>query len=362
MPPTHRVGLTSLASVSLLWLAGPPVGLWPLAFIALIPWLRLVEIPRSLVRRDYLWIWLPSTAYWLLVLQGLRHAHPVMYLCWIALSAYLAVYHVAFVGLTGRAVKRQIPIIVAAPVIWVATELVRNYFLTGISAAMLGHAVMNAPVLIQIADLVGSYGVSAVLVCSNVAFFLSAQRWRRKSDSKSVIVAASVATTLLLATVAYGLYRLSQPLGDPVGTIALLQRDEEVNYEQSIERQEEIYQNYGRQSIEAVRDEAKRDPDSRIDVLVWPESMFSGASPWIMADKNAILPSEAQMTTDEFFAGIEDRQKHFVQKSRYLQQLMVSRSANSPPELLAGCGVIRYGATPQIYSGVVHVGARWRSP
>ncbi|MGB7324449.1 MAG: apolipoprotein N-acyltransferase [Rubripirellula sp.] len=347
----NQLALIALASVSMLWLAGTPFGLWPLAFFAIIPWLHLATSPKPLTRKCYRIIWLASTAYWLIALQGLRHAHPVMYACWIALSAYLAIYHVAFIGLTRRAIARGIPLLVAAPIVWVATELVRNYFLTGISAAMLGHLLVDVPVMIQIADLLGSYGVGAVLVCSNVATFLTWQRWRGRSSSKSALVATSFASALLIATISYGIYRTSEPLGESVATIALLQRDEEVNYVQSPERQEEIFQNYANQAVKAVRES-----DQPIGLVVWPESMFSGATPWMTAAPDATVPAEASMTADEFQAGVADHQRYFTQRCRYIQQLMVAEDSQAaPPELLAGCGVIQYADTHQMFSGVIHV-------
>ncbi|TWU46419.1 apolipoprotein N-acyltransferase [Rubripirellula reticaptiva] len=347
----NQVALIALASVSMLWLAGPPLGIWPLAFFAIMPWLYLATSPTPLTRNCYWFIWIASTAYWLIALQGLRHAHPVMYACWIALSAYLAVYHVAFVGVTRRAISRGVPLLVAAPIVWVATELVRNYFLTGISAAMLGHLVVDVPVMIQIADLFGSYGVGVVLVCSNVATFVTWQRWRGLASSRSALVASSFASALLIASIAYGMFRTSEPIGESLGTFALLQRDEEVNYVQSPERQEEIFQNYANQAVKAVRES-----EEPIAMIVWPESMFSGATPWMTAAPDATIPAEASMTAEEFQAGVADHQRYFTQRCRYIQQLMVGANSKvPPPELLAGCGVIDYADTPQMFSGVIHV-------
>ena len=73
---------------------------------------------------------LRSALYWLLSLQGLRHAHPLMFIPWIALGGYLAVYHVFFVAVTRQLVQRQIPLFLAVPVVWVGQEWIRNYLLT----------------------------------------------------------------------------------------------------------------------------------------------------------------------------------------------------------------------------------------
>ncbi|TWU54858.1 Apolipoprotein N-acyltransferase [Rubripirellula tenax] len=351
--PPKRIAQIAMISAVMLWVTGPPLGWWPVAFVAVIPWLFLIATDTPLDRRGYLAIWLTSTVYWLVTLQGLRHAHPAMYLCWILLAAYLAVYHVAFVGICRRAVARRIPLYVAAPIVWVATELIRNYFLTGISAAMLGHALVGVPMMIQIADLFGSYGIGMVLMCCNVATFLQFRRYRGNADRRSMLIATSIASLALIATCGYGYWRLSQPLGEPLATIALLQRDEEVVYEQSGERQEEIFRNYARQAIEAVGES-----DKPIDLVVWPESMFTGSATWMTAPPNAPVPKEASMTPAEFQAGIVEHQQYFNQRSRSIQQMMIAaKPGRKPPEFLAGCGVIRYDDPIELYSGVVHVGA-----
>ena len=51
-------------------------------------------------------------------------------------------------------------------------ECIRNYMLTGVSAAMLGHTMADVPVMTQIADLGGSYAVSFVVAIVNAMLFL----------------------------------------------------------------------------------------------------------------------------------------------------------------------------------------------
>src|SRR5437868_15439075 len=82
----------AIAGSLLLWLAFPPCGLWPLAWIAPLPWLVLAQKPVLAGRRPYLGIWLAGFLFWLLILQGIRLAHPALIGGWIALSFYLAFY------------------------------------------------------------------------------------------------------------------------------------------------------------------------------------------------------------------------------------------------------------------------------
>src|SRR5688572_5047033 len=48
----------------LLWLAFPPLGWWPLAWVAPLPWLWLIGQSLPLGRKGYWTIWLTSFGFW----------------------------------------------------------------------------------------------------------------------------------------------------------------------------------------------------------------------------------------------------------------------------------------------------------
>ena len=87
----------ALASATLLWLSQPPVQLWWLSFVAIVPLLLLIIRETSFKRKGYVKLWCVFALYWLISLQGLRHAHPLMYGPWLALGGYLAIYPTVFV-------------------------------------------------------------------------------------------------------------------------------------------------------------------------------------------------------------------------------------------------------------------------
>src|SRR6267142_1518069 len=139
--------LLGLVGAILLWAAFPPLNL---------PWLWLVRWPRLPGWRPYVVLWLAGFAHWLLMLEGIRLAHPALYAGWIALAAYLGVYLPAFVGLTRVAVHGlKASVVIAAPVVWVGLELLRGYLITGFSMGLLAHTQAEFPRLIQVSDLAG---------------------------------------------------------------------------------------------------------------------------------------------------------------------------------------------------------------
>lgn len=349
------------ASLVVPWLSQPPLGCWPLAVIAITPFLFAATV-TVISRKQYVVLYLASVMYWALTLQGLRFANPLIYPCWIALAAYLGIYPIAFVVVLRRALRIGVPMMMAVPVGWVAMECVRNYMLTGISAAMLGHVLADVPSMIQIADLGGTYAVSAVIAAVNAAVF-SIWKWRVPSTPSTTSESAAskrpfplansiVAITLVVATFAYGKYRLSQPTTASETTIALIGRNEPVEYDQDESRQLELFDAYARESIRAI--ESTPQP---IDAVVWPESMFTGTMPWMLGEGGTESARANGLSVDEERALIAEHRQRFQFRSGALQGMLAKNNGADAvrPDILGGCGVVDFGETTRAYSGIVHV-------
>lgn len=342
-PPSYFLRWAGL-SAALLWCAQPPFSLWPIAFIALVPLLRCCEEPR-MSRKSYLAIYLAAGCYWLISLQGIRHAHVALYAGWIVLSLYLAVYWVAFVIVVKRLLAWHIPMVISVPVAWVGGECIRNYLFTGISAAMLGHAVADVRWMIQIADLGGSYAVSFVIASCSAALY---EAWRKQRYQGLV-----VAGVLIAATIAYGVYRTGESTSPGTTRIALIQCNEPVEWVMSEERSLEIFEAYLRQSINAVQGS-----DQIIDAVVWPESMFTGGIPWVAStppESLASKMSEGQnVTPQEIIDWYRGRAGAFEFRAAQAQELLAGKGPQFP-DLLVGCAVVTHDSSQHTYSGVVHI-------
>jgi apolipoprotein N-acyltransferase len=327
------------------------MGLWPLAAGALVPILILAERSRDPTRTDYVVIWAVTAAYWLLSMQGLRHAHPAMYACWIALSAYLACYLPLTVLVTRRLLRQRIPLMLAFPISWVGMECVRNYLLTGISVLMLGHTMANVSAIVQVADVFGTYGVSFVIAAINVAFFYFWKVFRKEIAPVAVRVPLAAAGVMLGIVIGYGLFRINQSTGPPLATFALIQRDEPVEYVQNAEREIEISRAYETQTVDAAAKSEKT-----IDAVVWPESMFTGGVPWYQAAEDATVPPQLRMAPEQFHEMVRQGQSYVRQRSRGLQEAVRNAgNQEDAPHLIMGTGVIRYTSRPEIYSAVLHM-------
>lgn len=371
--------LLAAASGFLPWLSQPPLSCWPFAFVAVVP--LLIAASRQVIsRKRYAVLYLAATVYWAITLQGLRHANPLIYPCWIALSAYLAIFPVGFVIvlrrlLHGRAKSGKADngdakwggdwtILWAAPLAWVGMECVRNYLLTGISAAMLGHALADVPSLIQIADLGGTYAVSMLLVSANVALLMlgrlgwpallgdSSAKGARNFAAGPIGVSLALAVGLWSTSYIYGRYRLNQPVQSSETAIALIGRNEAVEYTQERARELELFDAYARESIRAIQSS-----DQAIDAVVWPESMLTGTIPWTIGEGGDSIKLETGLTIPEQRSMIAEHQRRFEFRAASLLGML--KTDNGPtsetPDLLGGCGVVSYDSVISAYSGIVHV-------
>lgn len=169
--PAPALGGLLLSGVSavLLWASFTPFDWSPLAWLALVPLCVLIRLEKA-PRKLWLTTWTSGLLFWLPTLQWLRLGHESMYVAWFALAFYLAAYWSAFVGLSRVAVHRcGMPLIAAVPLVWTGLEFLRAHLMTGFAWYQLGHSQYRWIELIQISDLLGAYGVSAVVAVSSAA-------------------------------------------------------------------------------------------------------------------------------------------------------------------------------------------------
>lgn len=273
----------AVASGVALWTCFPPIDCGPLAWVALVPLLLVVRMPRP-TRKMYLYTALGGWLFALMTLQWMRLGDPSMYLAWGALAFYVGLYFPVFVGLTRVAVHRAgMPLVISAPLVWVGLEFVRAYVMTGFSWYYLGHSQYRWTGLLQISDLVGAYGVSFLVMMGNacIAELIPAgvfQKVRLLPQAstvetvllnqplrrRSIVVTATVLS--LVATLVYGSWRRSQADFQPGPRVGLVQG----NFPSSVKHDEDqtvkIWRTHQALTGLATRHQA--------EVIVWPESMF----------------------------------------------------------------------------------------
>ena len=398
-PFRKQIGLPVLAAI-LLWFAQAPFSIWPIAFLGLTPLISMIAREGSLKRGQWLALWMAGTLFWLVSLEGLRHAHSLMFLGWFALSAYLGLYWILFVYAARWMLHdRSFSLGFSVAIAWVGQEYVRNYLLSGLSACMLGHTMVHTPVAMQIAACFGSYGVSLVVVTGNLlAFQIIRSRtvlnWlpvpnccktdltngamdsnedsnTNQQDRPVRTVGWRLDSVLSIGWIGwvlvYGVWKLEtaeSAEAETLGTYVLIQRSEPVEYIQPTSRAIEIYQAYVKETLDALSRQT-----GPIDAIVWPESMYSAGNPWMeietagtSSSSNNLdglrLAAEASgLSVLDLRRAIGESQKYFQQRSQMLVDATQATLASSDPlQVLVGCGVMRYAAETEVYCGLVQIG------
>lgn len=280
----------------ILWSCFPPVEWSWLAWVALAPLFWLVVQPGPRLRL-YLGAWGGGLVFWLLAVQWVRLSDPTAWLAWIAMAVVFSFWWPAFLALARLAVFRlEIPLMMAAPILWVGMEYIRAYILTGFPWYYLGHSQYRFLTLIQIADTTSALGISFLIAVVNawVVDLVSLPLLRGTARGARLLprqaVRLWVVGLLITGTLAYGAYRLSTAHFRGGPRLALLQTNFPQRYKMGGDRASLL------QRIQFLIDRAAA-ASPRPDLIVWPETshpygyiaMEDGLPPDVLAKQMAFI-------------------------------------------------------------------------
>jgi apolipoprotein N-acyltransferase len=265
-----------------------------------ISWFALVPLLKSLEGES------PSRSFSLGFIAGLTHYLTLLY--WIVptlqnygqlpvsvsigvlalFCLYLALYMALFSYLISR-IKNSHFLVFLIPCLWVSLELIRATALTGFPWCLLGHTQFNRLGLIQIADLVGVYGISFLIVLANALsyrlFFdrISPIKRRLGWEALGFMI-------LIVSALGYGQYRLvedSKARGEgKTIKVAIIQGniDQAVKWEPT----------YREETIDTYRRLTLSTSDFNPDLVVWPET----AVPFFFQDNEPLSDQVLEITSE----------------------------------------------------------------
>jgi apolipoprotein N-acyltransferase len=273
------------ASGALLALSFPKFGHPAFGWIALAP--LLVALDDGTLRRAFGLglltgtLYFTGTLYWItrvMVKYG-DLAPPVGVIINALLVLYQSAFIVVFAVVLRRIVMRHGRLgLLAAPAVWVATELGRTHVLTGFPWVLLGYSQTSVLPIVQLASLFGVYGVSMLVAAVSAAVaFCAVSIWPRGSSAvrlRSAPAAAPGAYAPLAAVLAivigvavWGGHRAAVAEWTRTGEairVGLIQGNVDQDEKTQVGRAGEIFQDYLKMTRQAIREGAQ--------FVIWPES------------------------------------------------------------------------------------------
>ena len=259
-----------LATGLLLFAAFPPLGLWPLVFVAWVPLLHILP-GLATPRRAFLAGWLAGAAWFAAVFYWVHHTlvtmsglpGPVAVVGVLLFAAFQGSSLGLWAWLAHRAgATRALSLDLGLAIAWGAVEL---GFLW-IFPLPVATPLYRAPLLIQVVDLVGVHGLSALLVLINLC--LARAIADRAARRVSLLAAAAVALVL----VAYGGLRLAWPEAAPDDRLRVGWVQPAVLPHEKRARDLSVRYKVLEREMRALDALAASDPE--IDVFILPEGAF----------------------------------------------------------------------------------------
>jgi len=290
----------ALGTGILLFLSFPgAVGLWPLAWIALVPLLLALRDvrPKTAARLGLLagMVHYITLLYWITIVLG-RYGNLSLWVsipALLLLALYMTGYLVLFCIFVNRAWKYQeILVVWLAPLLWVGLDYIRSFLFSGFPWQDLGYSQYKALLLIQTADLAGHYGVTFHIVLVNSLTALLFVLWsasRSTDQNREQIMALRLrrawfyavlpALSLVLAVLGYNVIRYRQvseiAAERPKMKIGIVQGSVEQNLKWSPAMRLNTIDIYTELSEQALTSESLPP-----ELLVWPET----ALPFLIDD------------------------------------------------------------------------------
>lgn len=245
----------------------------------------LIAIERATTRRACVLglttgiVYFTGTLYWItrvmVVYGGL--SSPVAVLVNLSLILYLSLFVAFFAMVVARLTRASgIALLAAAPFVWVASELGRTWIFTGFPWVLLGYSQMPFLPVVQLASVLGVYGVSAEVALVNAAIAaVIVAKLRHEAWPRGLAITAAISVVVVAA---WGALRLSRntltTAGEPV-TVGLVQGNVSLEEKWDRSRGRQILLDY----LSMSRDAAGRGAS----FVLWPES----ATPFMFAENLA---------------------------------------------------------------------------
>jgi apolipoprotein N-acyltransferase len=272
--------LLAILSGLLLTASFPKIGLDLLAWGALVPLLWTLNgiAATAGFRLGFIagLVHFLSLLYWVVPVM-LTYGYLPLYLSVSILflfAAVLAVFIAGFAAMITRFTNKPERLVLTAPIAWIALEYLRSFIFSGFPWELLGYSQFKRLQLIQISDIFGVFGISALIVLANAVMLVTLlycfkRKWHGTEISIRLVAGSIIMVVAAIGLILfYGNRRLKTvdklAAAAPTVRISVVQGniDQAIKWDPAF--QIETVEKYQRLSLTAL--------PSRPDLIVWPES------------------------------------------------------------------------------------------
>ncbi|MDD5688413.1 MAG: apolipoprotein N-acyltransferase [Elusimicrobia bacterium] len=260
-----KILLCILSSI-LLILSFPKTSLWFLAWISLVPLFAAIQDEKPL--KSFLYgiftglIFYCGILYWLATtFSAAGESIIVSITVLILLSFYLAIYFGLFCLSYSLLPTTHSLLPVFLPAFtWVSLELIRTHLFTGFPWALLGYTQWNFLPIIQISEFTGVYGISFLIVITNLTILKIINERSLKN------ISTIVTCFLFLISLLFGFFKLNKSTNEQMNKstiISILQGN--------IDQYKKWDNTYEQEILDTYSQLANLCP-SKTNLIIWPES------------------------------------------------------------------------------------------
>jgi apolipoprotein N-acyltransferase len=307
MNQTDKVRFTLAAASGLLLTASfPDLELSWLVWVALVP--LLAALRNTGVKQSIMLGFVMGVAHYMTLLYWLAYTMRTYgYLPWllcgtvlILFSIYLSLFVALFSAAIARLRMNPLTGLVIIPSLWVGLEFIRSFAFTGFPWGTVGHSQYATLHMIQIADTLGAYGVSFLIMLVNAAVFFGylcfrKYDWKGHGISRRFVVLSLAASLLLVGfNGLYGSWKLAvvdRALESaPAKRVTVVQGN--------ISQTEKWDPAFQVSTVETYLRLSRTGQDAKPDLIVWPETAlpfyFENNVPLTLRVRKGMADIEAQ--------------------------------------------------------------------
>ena len=280
----------------------PPFNFEMLAWVAFVPF--LLAIRDASLKETFLLGWFSGligalgTVYWVVVAMVSYGNMPVWLsvLALLLMASFLGLYSGVFAWLVRRLDwQTSLLLILIIPSLWVALEYARAYVLFPFPWSYVGYSQYLTPIVTQIADTTGVYGVSFLVMLVNAGLYTAIFSRVSQTMKRNALIVTGCAVAV---SVGYGAFVLfgTNSIEENTVNVGVVQGNIDQAIKWNSAFKQHIFDTYVRLSTEIAAEKP--------DVIVWPETAVPFLFLYDVEPQQQMIDFVGKLNTFLLFGGL----------------------------------------------------------